>query len=89
MRLSSSQKMAQLFTNFREINMSWLSMEDIKPEHGQEVWYYFHICGVHKGFYERNEYGDTFYGNAGVLTNDVTHWMPVVWSKEKPDKPKE
>jgi len=67
----------------------WISMTKTKPEQGAKVWYYFEITGVSSGEYESNEHGDTFFGEGGFLTNDVTHWMPLRWSKERPEKPNE
>ena len=58
--------------------MGWISMEDRKPEEGQAVWYYFEVVGVHPGRYYKTDDGDTFVGVRGFLTDDVTHWMPLV-----------
>lgn len=54
-----------------EINM-WISVNDQEPEKGRDLWYYFHIVGVHRGQY----YGDDLFGGImGWLDEDVTHWQ--------------
>lgn len=55
---------------------SWTQHKYDKPFDGQSVIYYFECVGVHRGKYEDNEYGGTYYGKSGHLTGDVTHWMP-------------
>ena len=69
--------------------MEWISVEDRLPEEDQKVIYYFEHTGVDIGFYKRikypkefigstgDVYGNQFIGNAGFLTDDVTHWMPL------------
>ena len=70
--------------------MNWIHIKDQRPEDGQDVFYFFEVLGVYKGKYSRTEYpkelfeegtepvyGDTFYGEKGWLTDDVTHWMPL------------
>lgn len=62
---------------------SWIKMSDEKPEHGQQVFYYFEVTGVHAGIYEWYEWPeeeigvkDCFSNESGFLCDDVTHWMP-------------
>ena len=55
----------------------WIDIRAMKPKHHQHVVYYFKEVGTHVGQYERTEYGDCFYSNAGYLTDDVTHWIPL------------
>lgn len=65
------------------MEMQWINMKDRKPENGQEVLYYFDICGVNYGKYSRvweedeQRFYDCFYGSKGFLCDDVTHWMPM------------
>lgn len=72
----------------------WLRIEDHVPQVDQEVWYYFEVTGVSKGhfYFSEPEPGwkmKCFGSNDGWLCEDVTHWMPVEWSDDKPDPPKE
>ena len=64
--------------------MGWRRIDNELPKRDQLVWYYFEVTGVSAGFYRRNKYGDTFSGEHGFLTNDVTHWMPIDEYKPKP-----
>lgn len=67
----------------------WIDIKDQEPEVNQEVIYYFKVCGVFRGIYERCNYPEEFYGpgwedhymqcfsgKSGFLCDDVTHWMP-------------
>jgi hypothetical protein len=66
--------------------MTWLDIRDIKPNEDQETWYCFGKSGkVYDGFYSKSEYGDAFYGKHGFIINEVIYWMPIQWSKEKPE----
>ena len=68
---------------------TWVKMSERKPEHGQEVYYFFNIVGVHRGFYELQELQEEIFGPGymvdvflqkdgfGFLTDDVTHWMDI------------
>jgi hypothetical protein len=79
--------------------MSWIHINDQKPEHHQKVFYFFAFLGVYRGQYEQAEYpaelfgtdepiyGDCFFGKKGFLTDDVTHWMPDDGREELPDVP--
>jgi hypothetical protein len=58
----------------------WISVEDRYPEVGQDVVYFFHVCGTFVGKYVGEH---CFGGEAGFLTDDVTHWMPY----KKPNRP--
>lgn len=55
----------------------WISVKDRMPEEEQRVLYYFAPVGMHTGRYKKTEHGNVFYGAAGWLTDDVTHWMPL------------
>ena len=60
----------------------WISIEDRLPENHQTVIYYFEDVGMCIGEYEQLHdslygTGNCFSSNAGFLTDDVTHWMPL------------
>lgn len=63
---------------------NWISVNDLLPEDGANVIYYFDQVGVHRGKYDANS--NTFYGRSGWLWNDVTHWMPDK-GQELPERP--
>jgi len=65
----------------------WIRVEDQLPKENELVWYYFEVTGVSLGEMEKNEHGITFFGDNDVLTNDVTHWMPI--HSFKPSAPKQ
>jgi Protein of unknown function (DUF551) len=60
-------------------NGKWILMSERKPLHNQRVIYWFEPVGMHMGRYDTHT--DTFFGSAGFLCRDVTHWMPA------PEKP--
>ena len=72
---------------------------DQLPEENQKVWYFFRWVGVWEGLYKGIcpdlSYKDSdfpmtiFASQGGVLTGDVTHWMPLEDSEERPDEPSE
>ena len=67
----------------------WILVKEKYPEKGEKVWYFFEIVGVHRGVFIGFEQGmDVFEGVGGVLSGDVTHWMPDA-GQEKPDHPVE
>ena len=81
-------------------NMNWIKIEDQKPEEGREVFYFFDFLGVYRGQYQQIEYpkemfkegsepvyGDSFFGQCGFLTDDVTHWMYTEGRGTFPDVP--
>jgi hypothetical protein len=59
--------------------------QDGYPDEKRLVWYYFKLTGVNAGYYQKTEYGHSFWGEHGFLTNDVTHWMYL--DDYKPSKP--
>lgn len=73
--------------------MQWKSIKDELPTEGQKVIYYFKYTGIDCGTFHRVQYpsdfigcempvwGNQFRSKNGVLTDDVTHWMPL------PEKP--
>jgi hypothetical protein len=80
--------------------MSWIHINDQRPDDGREVFYFFAFLGVYRGKYMQSEYpqelfeegtepvyGDCFYGDKGFLTDDVTHWMPDDGREDLPDVP--
>jgi hypothetical protein len=66
---------------YTDTTPKWISVKDKLPTEGQRVIYYFKMVGVHVGRYKSltDEDGvhQVFYSNAGWLTDDVTHWMPL------------
>jgi len=63
----------------------WIDVNERLPKVGENVWYYFEIVGIHRGWYEGiyvddygTEYPDmhVFACDYGWLTGDVTHWHP-------------
>ena len=62
-----------------EAENKWISVEDRLPEKGVNVLYYFKHVGTHIGMCDGT---NSFYGSAGWLIGDVTHWMPL---PEPPD----
>lgn len=58
----------------------WISVKERYPDVGQDVVYFFDICGTYVGKY----FGEhCFGGEAGFLTDDVTHWMPYYKPKRR------
>ncbi|MFA5670197.1 MAG: DUF551 domain-containing protein [Balneolaceae bacterium] len=71
---------------------NWIPVSKQLPEEDDEVFYYFKLVGVHAGYftydimdpeifdYDVEEEGlyisQIFYGPSGILSDDVTHWMP-------------
>lgn len=79
----------------------WIEIKDQLPDEGQDIIYYFDICGVNRGKFTQQPcavelYGESdnkvpyaencFYGAKGWLTDDVTHWMPDD-GRELPEAP--
>lgn len=58
----------------------WISIKDRLPKEEQRVIYWFKETGVARGRFTQcafpGEKMDTFYGDDGWLSDDVTHWMP-------------
>jgi hypothetical protein len=75
--------------------MNWIKVSDRLPNEGQAVWYYFDICGVYHGEYQRtpiddfmpDAYMDCFFSESGFLCDDVTHWMPYSDGDKTPEPP--
>ena len=68
---------------------AWISVKEKYPQEGDKVWYFFEHVGVHRGvFFGFEEAIDVFGGVGGVLSGDVTHWMPDL-GQGKPPEPVE
>jgi len=72
----------------------WIDVNERLPKVGENVWYYFEIVGIHRGWYEGiyvdadgTEYPSmhVFACDYGWLTGDVTHWHPD--QEEQPGYP--
>jgi len=73
----------------------WNKVEDVMPEIGQPVWYYFDKVGTWRGTFD-GYYTDSegvewkgmhmFSSDVGFLTGDVTHWMND--QEERPNDPR-
>ena len=73
----------------------WNRVEDVMPNVGDKVWYYFNVVGSHRGTFD-GYYVDSegiewkgmhmFSNDYGFLTGDVTHWMKD--QEEVPDDPR-
>lgn len=61
----------------------WVSVAERYPEVGEDVVYYFGVCGTFVGTYLGEH---CFAGEAGFLTDDVTHWMPYSKPKQRVKK---
>lgn len=58
----------------------WISVADRYPDVDQDVVYFFDVCGTYVGKYVGEH---CFAGEAGFLTDDVTHWMPYYKPKRR------
>lgn len=60
--------------------MNWIKITDCRPELHQDVIYYAPQVGAWVGKYRGlSEDGlEIFTSEAGFLTGDVTHWMPII-----------
>lgn len=51
----------------------WFSVDDILPEHGEDVLFYTTLPTYEVGHYDGVEWrGDVWY-----MSDEVTHWMPL------------
>lgn len=62
-------------------NKKWISIKNILPKEGQEIYYFCNFLGIFKGEYQYIErsYGNShkFISKHGILdADDVSHWMP-------------
>lgn len=58
----------------------WINVDERYPAVGQHVVYFFDVCGTYVGTYGGEH---CFVGEAGFLTDDVTHWMPYYKPKRR------